>query len=62
MSSVKSASMSRAGMAFLLAGGVSSFPAAIAVWALARPPVFMAYGGFAVIGALSMGLLFGMIA
>ena len=26
-----------AGMAFLLAGGVSSIPAAIAVWALARP-------------------------
>jgi len=30
-----------AGMAFLLAGGVSSIPAAIAVWALARPQVFL---------------------
>ncbi len=36
-----------AGMAFLLAGGVSSIPAAIAVWALARPQVFLAYLGFA---------------
>jgi uncharacterized membrane protein YraQ (UPF0718 family) len=45
-----------AGMAFLLAGGVSSIPAAIAVWALARPPVFAAYLGFAVAGAFSLGL------
>ncbi len=50
-----------AGMAFLLAGGVSSIPAAIAVWALARPPVFAAYLGFAFLGALSMGLLYGAI-
>jgi len=45
-----------AGMAFLLAGGVSSIPAAIAVWALAKPPVFAAYLGFAVVGAFVMGL------
>jgi len=51
-----------AGMAFLLAGGVSSIPAAIAVWALARPPVFAAYLGFAFVGALSMGLLYGAFA
>ena len=51
-----------AGMAFLLAGGVSSIPAAIAVWALARPPMFAAYLGFAFIGAFSLGLLYGMIA
>ena len=50
-----------AGMAFLLAGGVSSIPAAIAVWALARPPVFAAYLGFAFLGAFSMGLLYGAI-
>lgn len=44
-----------AGMAFVLAGGVSSIPAAIAVWALARPPVFAAYVGFAFLGAFSLG-------
>ena len=49
-----------AGMAFLLAGGVSSIPAASAVWALARPPVFGAYLGFAFTGAVSAGLLFGL--
>ena len=49
-----------AGMAFLLAGGVSSIPAAIAVWALARPPVFAAYLGFATLGAFTLGLGFGL--
>jgi uncharacterized membrane protein YraQ (UPF0718 family) len=48
-----------AGMAFLLAGGVSSIPAAIAVYALARLPVFIAYLGFAFIGALLAGLTYG---
>ena len=50
-----------AGMAFLIAGGVTSLPAAIAVWALARPPLFMAYLGFSVSGALVLGLLFDLI-
>lgn len=48
-----------AAMAFLIAGGVTSIPAAIAVFALARPPVFAAYIGFAFIGAVSAGLAFG---
>lgn len=48
-----------AGMAFLLAGGVSSIPAAIAVFALARLPVFIAYLGFAFLGALLAGLTYG---
>lgn len=48
-----------AGMAFLLAGGVSSIPAAIAVFALARLPVFLAYLGLAFLGALSAGLIYG---
>lgn len=48
-----------AAMAFLLAGGVSSFPAAVAVYALARPPVFAAYIGFALVGAASAGLAYG---
>ncbi|MEM6438824.1 MAG: permease [Pseudomonadota bacterium] len=47
-----------AGMAFLVAGGVSSIPAAIAVWALARPRVFALYLGFAALGAVASGLLF----
>ena len=51
-----------AGMAFLVAGGVSSVPAAIAVWALVRWPVFLAYLGFALVGAASAGLVFGMFA
>ena len=50
-----------AGMAFLLAGGVTSIPAAIAVWALARPPVFLAYLAFALIGALAMGIGFDLL-
>ncbi|MCB1991861.1 MAG: permease [Geminicoccaceae bacterium] len=50
-----------AGMAFLIAGGVTSLPAAIAVWALARPPVFLAYLGFSVTGALVLGLLFTLV-
>jgi uncharacterized membrane protein YraQ (UPF0718 family) len=51
-----------AGMAFLLAGGVTSIPAAIAVYALARPPVFAAYLGFAFVGTLTSGLLYGVAA
>lgn len=51
-----------AAMAFLLAGSVTSIPAAIAVYALARPPVFAAYVGFAFVGALASGLLYGAFA
>lgn len=47
-----------AGMAFLVAGGVTSIPAAMAVWALARPPVFALYIGLSLTGALASGLLF----
>jgi uncharacterized membrane protein YraQ (UPF0718 family) len=50
-----------AGMAFLLAGGVTSIPAAIAVYALARPPVFIAYLTFALIGAFTAGSLFALV-
>jgi uncharacterized membrane protein YraQ (UPF0718 family) len=48
-------------MTFLIAGGVTSIPAAIAVWAVARPPVFAAYVGFALAGAIASGLLFGLV-
>lgn len=51
-----------AGMAFLLAGGVSSIPAAIAVFALARLPVFVVYLGFALGGAIVAGMAYGMLA
>ena len=47
-----------AGLAFLVAGGVTSLPAAIAVWALARPPVFALYIALALTGSLASGLLF----
>ena len=48
-------------MAFLLAGGVSSIPAAIAVWALARWPVFLAYLVFAFVGSFLLGLGYGFV-
>lgn len=47
-----------AGLAFLVAGGVTSLPAAIAVWALVRPPVFALYLGLALTGAFLSGLGF----
>lgn len=47
-----------AALAFLVAGGVSSLPAAIAVWALARPPVFVLYLALALIGSFAAGLIF----
>jgi hypothetical protein len=47
-----------AGLAFLLAGGVSSIPAATAVFALVRLPVFFAYLGFALIGSIGAGIAY----
>ena len=47
-----------AGLAFLVAGGVTSIPAALAVWALARPPVFALYIALSLSGAFAAGLLF----
>ncbi|WP_071673016.1 permease [Nioella nitratireducens] len=51
-----------AAMAFVIAGGVSSIPAAVAVWALVKPRIFAAYLGFAVTGAILAGLVWGMLA
>ena len=45
-----------AAMSFVLAGGVSCIPAAIAVWALVKPRVFFAYLGYAMLGALIAGV------
>ncbi|MFZ5963453.1 permease [Thalassococcus sp. BH17M4-6] len=51
-----------AAMSFVIAGGVSCIPAAIAVWALVKPRVFAAYLGFAVTGAVIAGLIWGAVA
>lgn len=50
-----------AGMAFLLAGGATSIPAMIAVFALARRPVFLAYLGFAFVGSVTAGLTYSLL-
>ncbi len=49
-------------MSFVLAGGVSCIPAAIAVWALVKPRVFGAYLCWALIGSLIAGLAWGALA
>ena len=51
-----------AAMAFVLAGGVSCIPAAIAVWALVKPRVFAAYLGIAFVGSIIAGLAWAAIA
>jgi uncharacterized membrane protein YraQ (UPF0718 family) len=51
-----------AAMAFLVGGGVTSIPAALAVWAIARRQVFAAYIAFAILGALLSGLAFQLVA
>lgn len=47
-----------AGMAFLVAGGVTSIPAAIAVFALVRLPVFALYLALALSGSIAVGLIY----
>lgn len=51
-----------AAMSFVLAGGVSCIPAAIAVWALVKPRIFAAYLGYALLGSVLAGLAWGLIA
>lgn len=51
-----------AAMAFIIAGGVSSIPAMVAVWALVKPRVFGAYLGYAVLGAILAGFTWQAIA
>lgn len=43
------------GLAFMVAGGITSVPAALAVWALLRPRAFVLYLGFAALAALASG-------
>ena len=47
-----------AGMAFIVAGAVSCVPAMAAVWSLVKPPVFAAYIGLGLLGAILAGLGF----
>ncbi len=51
-----------AAMSFVIAGGVSSIPAAVAVWALVKPRVFAAYLSLAMIGAILAGLAWAALA
>lgn len=51
-----------AAMSFMLAGGVSCIPAAIAVWALVKPRVFAAYLVFAFVGSIFAGVFWNLIA
>lgn len=48
-------------MSFVLAGGVSCIPAALAVWALVKPQVFLSYLGFAFAGSLIAGSIWAAI-
>ena len=45
-------------LTFLISGGVSSIPAATAVWALVKPRVFALYLGVAISGSLLAGYLY----
>ncbi len=51
-----------AAMSFMIAGGVSCIPAAVAVWALVKPRVFAAYVGFGVAGSIIAGLAWAALA
>ncbi len=51
-----------AGMAFMIAGGVTCIPAMLAVYALVRLPVFTSYLVVALVGAFLFGAIYGLIA
>ncbi len=51
-----------AAMSFVIAGGVSCIPAAIAVWALVKTRVFAAYLGIALVGSVVAGLIWNVVA
>jgi uncharacterized membrane protein YraQ (UPF0718 family) len=51
-----------AAMSFVIAGGVSCIPAAIAVWALVKPRVFASYLGIALAGSVAAGLVWNVLA
>ncbi len=47
-----------AALAFLTAGAVTSIPAAMAVYALVKPPVFLWYLAIALTGSLASGFAY----
>ncbi len=51
-----------AAMSFVIAGGVSCIPAAIAVWALVKTRVFASYLGIALVGSVVAGLVWNVVA
>lgn len=51
-----------AAMSFVIAGGVTCIPAAVAVWPLVKPKVFAAYIGIGFVGAIIAGLSWAAIA
>ncbi|WP_420860496.1 permease [Algirhabdus cladophorae] len=51
-----------AAMSFVIAGGITCIPAAIAVWVLVKPRVFAAFLGYALIGAVLSGLIWSSMA
>ena len=50
-----------AAMSFILAGAVSSIPAATAVWSLVRTSVFISYLALGIIGAMLGGMLYQLV-
>jgi len=53
---------SGAAMSFVIAGGITCIPAAVAVWVLVKPRVFVAFITYALMGALLSGLIWASIA
>ncbi len=51
-----------AAMAFVIAGGVSCVPTAVAIWGMVKPRIFLLYVSVATIGAILAGLLWQAIA
>lgn len=51
-----------AAMSFMIAGGASSIPAALAVWALVKARVFAAYLGLAITGSILAGMAWAVVA
>ena len=51
-----------AALSFVVAGGITSIPAAIAVFALARMPLFLSYIGLALAGSFAAGVVFQLFA
>ena len=50
-----------AAMSFMISGAVSSVPAMAAVWSLVKKPVFAAYIGLGLSGAIVSGVIFQMV-